>query len=36
VKQKQALLRSNLPRDNWMRATKQFVSTAGEAKNLPG
>jgi len=36
VKQKQALLRSNLPRDNWMRATKQFVSTAGEAKSLPG
>src|SRR5439155_14823931 len=35
VKQKQALLRSNLPRDNWMRATKRRRPTPGRPKASP-
>jgi len=34
VKQKQALLRSNLPRDNWMRATKRRLQRRGGKKPL--
>jgi hypothetical protein len=33
VKQKQALLRSNLPMDNWMRATKRRRPTPGRARS---
>src|SRR5215467_5420993 len=32
VKQKQAVLRSNLPRDNWMRATKRCRPTPRRPK----
>src|ERR1051326_8552310 len=32
VKQKRALLRSNLPRDNWRRATKRRRPTPGRSK----
>src|ERR1019366_907841 len=32
---RRALLRSNLPRDNWMRATKRRLPTPGRPKTSP-